>query len=224
MRYCRKTVPPSASIRVSSGVTQSSAISATIAERASSGDHVVIVLTGRPALTIERQTLTTQLTSGSRQRVKLVDRTQLSLGDDRWLPHEASLEQIESTVLRALTSQVERELPDGTKIKTQLVRDTWGLGVSSVYLEGLPGAGLYMFSSTTPIDRENTLSRWLLTSTKNMIDVAGEDWINGLTTGVLQDMRIWKNKIHRARPVLCEADQYLAEFRRWCKQFYSEPA
>ncbi len=123
-----------------------------------------------------------------------------------------------------ITSRGEQELPDGTKLQTRLVRDTWGLGISSVSLEGVPGTGLYMFSSTTPIERELTLTRWLITSTKNMVDLAGEEWMNGLTTGVLQDMRIWKNKIHRAQPVLCEADQYLAEFRRWCKQFYSEPA
>ena len=121
-------------------------------------------------------------------------------------------------------SEGERELPDGSKIKTRLVRDTWGLGIASVYIEGVPGAGLYMFSSTTPIDRENTQSRWLFTVTKNMVDVAGEDFIQHLSTGVLQDMRIWKNKIHRAQPVFCEADAFLADFRRWTRQFYSNPA
>ena len=39
-----------------------------------------------------------------------------------------------------------------------------------------------------------------------------------------QDLRIWQNKMHRASPVLCEADTGLAEFRRWARQFYSEPA
>jgi hypothetical protein len=37
----------------------------------------------------------------------------------------------------------------------------------------------------------------------------------------MEDMRIWRNKIHRARPVLCEEDKYLAEFRRWARQFYA---
>ena len=37
-------------------------------------------------------------------------------------------------------------------------------------------------------------------------------------------MAIWKNKVHRARPVLCEADTYLVEFRKWARQFYSQPA
>jgi len=123
-----------------------------------------------------------------------------------------------------MTSEGERETPDGGKIRTTLVRDTWGLGVSSVYIEGVPGVGLYMFSSTTPVDVENTHSRWLFTVTKNAVDLGGEDFIEGLSTGVMQDMRIWKNKIHRAQPVLCEADEYLAEFRRWTQQFYSNPA
>ena len=57
-----------------------------------------------------------------------------------------------------------------------------------------------------------------------MVDLAGEDFMNGLTSGVMQDLRIWSNKVHRARPVLCEADTYLAEFRQWVKQFYSQPA
>ena len=49
-----------------------------------------------------------------------------------------------------------------------------------------------------------------------------EDFLQGLLTGVKQDYPIWENKIHRPDPVLCEADEYLAHFRRWAKQFYSE--
>jgi hypothetical protein len=29
--------------------------------------------------------------------------------------------------------------------------------------------------------------------------------------------------VHRARPVLCEGDVYLAEFRKWARQFYTNP-
>ena len=52
----------------------------------------------------------------------------------------------------------------------------------------------------------------------------GEDFINGLSTGVMQDIRIWENKIHRAHPVLCKADTYLIEFRKWVRQFYGDAA
>jgi len=49
-----------------------------------------------------------------------------------------------------------------------------------------------------------------------------EDFIAGLSTGVMQDLRIWENKIHRAHPVLCKADTYLIEFRKWVRQFYGD--
>jgi hypothetical protein len=37
-------------------------------------------------------------------------------------------------------------------------------------------------------------------------------------------MPIWKNKVHRAKPVLCKADRTIAEYRQWVRQFYSHPA
>jgi phenylpropionate dioxygenase-like ring-hydroxylating dioxygenase large terminal subunit len=108
--------------------------------------------------------------------------------------------------------------------KVRLDRDCWGLGLAAVRMVGIPDAGLLMFSSTSPIDSSNTGSRWLFTVSKNLADLAGEDFIEHLSTGVLQDMRIWKNKIHRASPVLCQADTFLVEFRKWVRQFYSTPA
>jgi phenylpropionate dioxygenase-like ring-hydroxylating dioxygenase large terminal subunit len=105
--------------------------------------------------------------------------------------------------------------------RVNLERDSWGLGLSSVRMKGIPDAGLVMFSSTSPIDTKNTYSRWLFTVTRNLVDVAGEDFITNLQNGVTEDFRIWKNKIHRANPVLCPADDFLAEFRKWVRQFYS---
>ncbi|MBW2361558.1 MAG: hypothetical protein JRG84_11685 [Deltaproteobacteria bacterium] len=114
--------------------------------------------------------------------------------------------------------------PDGGTIDTELIRDTWGLGLSSVETKGIPGVGLFMFSSTTPIGPRSTISRWLLLSTKNAVDVVGEEWFSGLTKGVMDDWQAWCHKIHLENPVFCEADTPLSEFRRWAKQFYSNPA
>ena len=122
-----------------------------------------------------------------------------------------------------VVSRTKQETPLGT-FDTELERDTWGIGLSSVRVKGIPNAGLLMFSSTTPVDSGHTHSRWLFTVSKNLADVAGEEFITGMSQGVLSDMRIWKNKIHRAHPVLCKGDTYLIEFRRWAKQFYSESA
>lgn len=114
------------------------------------------------------------------------------------------------------------ETPAGT-LELTLVRDSWGLGLTAVRQEGIPGAGLLMYSSTTPIDAGRVHSRWLLTCTNNMVDFAGEEFMQRLTQGVRQDVPIWRNKVHRARPLLCEGDEYLAGFRKWARQFYSAP-
>jgi phenylpropionate dioxygenase-like ring-hydroxylating dioxygenase large terminal subunit len=126
-----------------------------------------------------------------------------------------------STHYRIVTTN-EQETPFGT-FDLSLIRDSWGLGLTAVRSEGFPEAGLLLYSSTTPIDETRVHSRWLLTCTRNMVDYMGEEFMNSLTEGVQQDMPIWKNKVHRARPVLCTGDTYIGDFRKWAKQFYTNP-
>jgi phenylpropionate dioxygenase-like ring-hydroxylating dioxygenase large terminal subunit len=122
-----------------------------------------------------------------------------------------------------MITRSEQETPFGT-FEMALVRDSWGLGLTAVRSAGIEEAGLLMFSSTTPIDDKRVLSRWLLTCTRNWVDLAGEEFMNSLTQGVMQDFPIWKNKVYRANPVLCEGDEYLGMFRKWVRQFYTDPA
>ena len=39
-----------------------------------------------------------------------------------------------------------------------------------------------------------------------------------------EDIPIWETKKYLERPVLCDGDGPIAEFRRWCAQFYSPQA
>ena len=121
-----------------------------------------------------------------------------------------------------IVTKSEQQTPFGT-FEMSLVRDSWGLGLTAVRLDGFPDAGLLMYSSTTPIDETRVHSRWLLTCSNNMVDFVGEEFMTSLVEGVQQDMPIWKNKVHRARPVLCAGDTYLGDFRKWAKQFYTNP-
>jgi hypothetical protein len=66
--------------------------------------------------------------------------------------------------------------------------------------------------------------RWSLSVTRNIADQTGEEYLQGIVNGVKQDIPIWTNKIHRTQPVFCETDKYIAEFRRWTRQFYSDVA
>ncbi len=121
-----------------------------------------------------------------------------------------------------IVSHSERVMPSGT-FKTSLVRDSWGLGLNAIWMKGIPGVGSLLYAATTPIDEKRVHSRWLLTATKNCIDVVGEEIMSALKKGVYDDFPIWKHKVYRERPVLCEADTYLAQYRKWARQFYSNP-
>ena len=121
-----------------------------------------------------------------------------------------------------VVSQHTRDTPYGT-VEVTIERDTWGLGISAVRLRGFGDSGLLLYTSTSPIDTHHTHSRWLLTTGDDLADTLGEEFLQMLLMGVQQDYPIWENKIYRPDPVLCESDHLLGEFRRWVKQFYSEP-
>jgi nitrite reductase/ring-hydroxylating ferredoxin subunit len=135
----------------------------------------------------------------------------------------SEIEYAENGRFYRMTSRGTREAPGGP-IEFDLVRDTFGLGIATVRLEISPEVGFLLLSCTTPIDERSSRMRWSLTVTKNAIDLGGEDFMQGIVQGVEQDVPIWTNKIYREQPVLCETDQYIAEFRRWTKQFYSPTA
>jgi nitrite reductase/ring-hydroxylating ferredoxin subunit len=135
-------------------------------------------------------------------------------------PPETEISYAEGGRFMRVVHRNKRETPWGV-FDVELVNDSWGLGMVAVRTRGIPGLDVLMYSSTTPIDATRSWSRWILTSSKAGADLAGEEMIEGLVRGVRDDVPIWRNKVHRAEPVLCEADRYLAEYRQWVKQFYS---
>lgn len=102
----------------------------------------------------------------------------------------------------------------------ELTSDVEGIGLATVRSKFGPGAEMITYSSSLPIDRDRTLTRWALTVTESIVDYVGDEHMNGIIAGVQQDIPIWKNKVHRHKPVFCKADNYLVEFRRWIRQFY----
>jgi nitrite reductase/ring-hydroxylating ferredoxin subunit len=137
-----------------------------------------------------------------------------------YLPTQVSYQGL----TKIAVSPTARTLPDGRKQETELVRKNYGLGLATVETRGVPGAGFFMLSSVTPIDAERVHMRWALTVTKNVADSMGDAFIQGLSEGmgVTADIPIWEHKRYLARPVLCDGDGPIAEFRRWARQFYSK--
>lgn len=95
-----------------------------------------------------------------------------------------------------------------------------GVGLAVVRNSYGPGMEMITYSSSLPIERNRTLTRWALTVTDNIVDFVGDEHMNGIIAGVQQDVPIWQHKVHRHKPVFCKADTYLVAFRKWVRQFY----
>ena len=90
-----------------------------------------------------------------------------------------------------------------------LVRNTYG-----------PNAEMIMYNSAQPISDHETRMRWTLTVRREIEDVAGDEVMQGIIDGLSDDFPIWANKVHKRRPVFCQADETLVMFRKWVRQFY----
>ena len=98
--------------------------------------------------------------------------------------------------------------------------------LGDIVLFDIPAKENFAKGKALDLEQSSTLSGadGRVSGTSDWADLAGADSIQGLQSGVQQDVRLWENKIPRAKPVFCEADTYLAEFRRWTRQFSSDPA
>jgi nitrite reductase/ring-hydroxylating ferredoxin subunit len=97
------------------------------------------------------------------------------------------------------------------------IREGFGLGLGVLRMKNW----VTFISSTTPIDEENVLVRWIFTSPRSLAEGEAEKAANVFTEAVTQDIPIWENKIYKDPPVLRPMEKAVTEQRRWCRQFYS---
>jgi len=81
---------------------------------------------------------------------------------------------------------------------------------------------------SSPVDEENVILRTAV-SMKNwgpraLTYLVREAASLGLNKEVGQDAPIWEAKRYVEKPILAEGDGPIAEYRRYCKQFYAQPA
>ena len=100
---------------------------------------------------------------------------------------------------------------------------TFGLGLSLVQYRGI--AETIQLLSTTPIDESRVVHRKSFRQPK----LDGQDPKGGAAAAIIknivkqldQDVPIWEAKTYRARPLLCDGDGPIAQYRKWATQFYS---
>jgi 3-ketosteroid 9alpha-monooxygenase subunit A len=114
-------------------------------------------------------------------------------------------------------------LLDGRSQNFSFRVDTWGLGLSQVRYHGLFSTVFQI--GQTPVDEWMTrLTFSVLTRERDRSDPKTAADLRSFTADQVrvleQDFPIWENKIYRERPLLCEADGPILQFRRWAAQFY----
>jgi 3-ketosteroid 9alpha-monooxygenase subunit A len=99
-----------------------------------------------------------------------------------------------------------------------------GAGQKITMLKGLTSVWLMVL--VTPIELDDAEVRFAFTypeaepgSLEERVFQESCDRIAG-ETGVLADIPVWNNKIHRRRPILCDGDGPILQFRKWFEQFY----
>jgi len=121
----------------------------------------------------------------------------------------------------------------GTKkrVQTMGVEDTfymeaqnWGLGYMFLSYSGMFATALH--TGLTPIDAETTHFRTAIIGRK---DGRSEEetvqllraYMDDQSLAIEQDFAIWQTKKFRPRPLLCDGDGPIGEYRRWARQFYT---
>jgi len=99
-----------------------------------------------------------------------------------------------------------------------------GFGFSTSRFSGL--VRTTVIASVTPIDDEYVDVRFSFAVHKGAgADIArgiGKAFTAEIARQLEEDKPVWENKTYFERPMLCDGDGPIGEFRRWCKQFYPE--
>ena len=104
-----------------------------------------------------------------------------------------------------------------------------GLGYSLVRVN-LPrvGAEVNLLVLSSPVDNDNVILRTSASmkywGPRPVTLLVREFASMGLNKEVGQDAPIWEAKRYLEKPILAEGDGPIAEYRRYCKQFYLQPA
>ncbi len=135
---------------------------------------------------------------------------------------------IKRTVQNFLTSEAMTvgEVEVATEFLT--LRESHGPGVTSVWAKNVAGIGpgvvgeFLLYNVTTPIDDDRTILRWSMLLTKGLEqDDMGKTLLFSFAEGVKDDIPIWRDKVYRENPVLCDGDGPIAIHRKWFSQFYA---
>ena len=99
-----------------------------------------------------------------------------------------------------------------------------GFGVSVRRFRGI--VDTTNMAAVTPIDDEYCDVRFSFTVKKfggaEITEGVGRAYTKEIARQLEEDTPVWENKAFFHQPMLCDGDGPIADFRRWCKDFYPE--
>jgi phenylpropionate dioxygenase-like ring-hydroxylating dioxygenase large terminal subunit len=121
-------------------------------------------------------------------------------------------------------SQTKMTTPMG-KVKGSVEVHAYGFGFTLTRFRGI--VETLLVSSATTIDDEYVDMRFSFTVKKlpgkEATSTVGAAFIREIERQLSQDIPIWENKAYISPPLLVDGDGPIGLYRKWVKQFYSEP-
>jgi 3-ketosteroid 9alpha-monooxygenase subunit A len=131
--------------------------------------------------------------------------------------------EVQGHVLRVF-SNTGMETPRGS-VAGSVESLSYGFGFGTVRFQGV--IETLLVSSVTPIDGERVDVRFAFSVKKlagaEITRGVGAAFINEVSRQLEQDIPIWEHKTQWERPVLCDGDGPVGLFRKWSRQFYTQP-
>ncbi len=132
--------------------------------------------------------------------------------------------EVDGHILRVM-SQTKMRTPMG-KVQGTVQSVSYGFGYAITRFTGI--VNTLLVACTTPIDDDYVDVRFAFSVQKltdrDATSTVGAAFMREIERQLEQDIPIWENKVYVNPPLLCEGDGPIGLFRRWCKQFYSEPS
>ncbi len=131
------------------------------------------------------------------------------------------MEAKEDGPYRTAYQPIEMRTPRGD-VTGAIEARSFGMGFSATRFTGI--CETLELATMTPVDAKTSHVRYAFTQPR----VDGQDPKGGVAAAIIrdivkqtnEDIPIWENKVYRDRPILCEGDGPIAQYRRWCQQFY----
>lgn len=127
------------------------------------------------------------------------------------------------------TVETEKEVTtmEGVRDHFTIRAENWGIGFNWLTYTGM--FTTVVTAGLTPLDDETTeISFGIIGKldgrTEEETRAILKAYMDDQSNAIQQDFAIWEAKKFRERPVLSDGDGPIAPFRKWTRQFYSQPA